>query len=234
MLVSRDDIEALSAFLNQRYQQLAFSARCADGSVLTTDKAAELLEFDNRNDRRIHGLTIEFRQKDFAERGDIEIRDKGDERCSWTVCSNDDSRAQQVALELGQRIRACRPWYSWISRTRPWLVIVGFLLLFFVIIEWQQFLRSGNFTSTGKPVPESGEVFLIALPILLLLGGLIFLLELLWSWLFPKVWFLIGRQKREMEKRERVRRWVFGSVIGATLLGIIINYISAIFLAPHK
>src|SRR5439155_20181224 len=120
------------------------------------------------------------------------------------------------------------------SRTRPWLVILGLFVLFLVIVEWLQFLRSGTLTSTGKPVPESGEVLVFALPVLIVLGGLIFLLEILWSWLFPKVWFLIGRQKREMEKRERVRRWVFGSVIGATLLGIIINYISAIFLAPHK
>jgi hypothetical protein len=47
--------------------------------------------------------------------------------------------------------------------------------------------------------------------------------------MFPRLWFLIGRQKREFEKRERVRRWVFGGVIGAIMIGLVVNYLSAFF-----
>ncbi len=52
--------------------------------------------------------------------------------------------------------------------------------------------------------------------------------------MFPKLWFLIGRQKREFEKRERVRGWLFGGVIGAIIIGFLVNYLSVALLSQRK
>jgi hypothetical protein len=233
LLVSREDIEGLANFLSQRYQHLKFSAHCTDGSTLTTAIANELLDFENRNDRRIDELKLEFRQNDLEERGDVEFSDQVFRVCRWTVWSNDDGLAQQIAMELSQRIRATRPWYSWISRTRLAYLLPALLMLLGVVTTWHHLITTGRFASIEHPSPDFGETISILLPIVLVFVVGVLFFDKVWSWMFPKLWFLIGRQKREFEKRERVRRWVFGGVIGAIVIGCIANYLSAILL-PRK
>jgi hypothetical protein len=234
LLVSREDIEGTAEFVRRRYARLEFSAHCTDGSTLTTKNADEILNFENRNDRRIDELKLEFRQDDITERGDIQFSDEGFRLCRWTVWSNDDGFAQQIATELGQRVRASRPWYSWIIRIRPTAVFVGFLLLLSATLTWGYLLKTGHLPSTEHPSPDFAEIFNVLLPILVILGLCLLLAEKVWSWMFPKLWFLIGRQTREFEKRERVRRLVFGGVIGAIVIGLIVNYLSAIFLSQRR
>jgi hypothetical protein len=234
LLVSREDIEGIANFLSERYQRLEFSAHCTDGSTLTTKIANELLDFENRNDRRIDELKLEFRQNDVEERGDVESGDHGFRLCRWTVWSNDDGLAQQIATELGQRIRATRPWYSWISRTRPSYVLPALMVVFGVIATWHDLIVTGRFASTSHPTPDFWEMLNVLLPFALVLVIAVLFFDKVWSWMFPKLWFLIGRQRREFEKRERVRRWIFGGVIGAILLGLIVNYLSGLFLSQRK
>ena len=229
LLVSREDIEGLANFLGQRYQRLEFSAHCTDGSTLTTTTANELLDFENRSDRRIDEIKLEFRQNDIAERGDIDFSDQAFRLCRWTVWSNDDGLAQQIAGELGQRVRASRPWYSWITLARPAIVFVGLVVLFGAALTWHDLLKTGHLPSMERKTPDFGDVFSLLIPILIVLGACLFFAEKVWSWMFPKLWFLIGRQKREFEKRERVRRWLFGGVIGAIMIGLVVNYWSVFF-----
>ena len=230
LLVGREDVEGLANFLSQRYQHLEFSAHCTDGSTLTTTVAAEILDFENRNDRRIDELKLAFRQADVQERGDVEFGDAGTRLCRWTVWSNDDGLAQQVATELGQRIRATRPWYSWLSRTYVVFIFPVFLMLLGTIGIWRHLLRTGRLPSMDHPTPDFSEMIAILLPFsVVVVLGLLFI-DKAWAWMFPKLWFLIGRQKREFRKRERVRRWVFGGVIGAIVIGVIANYLSALLI----
>jgi len=234
LLVSREDIEGLANFLGQRYELLGFSAHCIDGSTLTTKTAKELLDFDNRNDRRIDEIRLEFQQTDFSERGDIEFSDEAFRVCSWTVWSNDDGLAQQIASELGKRVRASRPWYSWITWARPMFIFPALLMLLGVAITWHDFFKTGRLPSMERKTPDFGDVFTLLIPILVVLGACIFFAEKVWSWMFPKLWFLIGRQKREFEKRERVRGWLFGGVIGAIIIGFLVNYLSVALLSQRK
>jgi hypothetical protein len=47
---------------------------------------------------------------------------------------------------------------------------------------------------------------------------------------FPKLWFSIGRQAHEYERRKTARHWIFGVLILGTFLSVvgslIANYIS--------
>jgi hypothetical protein len=177
LLVSREDIEGLANFLGQRYQLLGFSAHCIDGSTLKTKTAKELLDFDNRNDRRIDEISLEFQQTDFSERGDIEFSDEAFRVCSWTVWSNDDGLPQQIASELGKRVRASRPWYSWITWARPMFIFPALLMLLGVAITWHDFLKTGRLPSMERKTPDFGDVFTLLIPILLVLGVCIFFAE---------------------------------------------------------
>jgi hypothetical protein len=234
LLVRREDVEGLASFIRQQYARLEFSAHCTDGSTLTTELPNDLLDFENRSDRRIDELRLAFRRDDIAERGDIEFSDEGSRRSRWTVWSNDDGFAQQIATELGKRIRATRPWYSWLSRTRPTIVFIAWLVLLGSALTWYDLIKTGRFASMDHKTPDSGEMWSVLVPILAVLGLCLLVIEKSWSWLFPKLWFLIGRQAREFEKRERVRRWVFGGVLGAILIGLLVNYLSVAFFTQRK
>src|SRR5882724_2486142 len=149
---------------------------------------------------------------------------------SWTTCNvsiskdHDDKRALKVADELGRLLRECRSPYSPLTRISGGAALMIGLLLCLTPLEWWSFFKTGHLAAASGPL--SWELLLFLLPLIavgIVLAGYV---ERGWKWMFPKLWFSIGRQSREFDKRSNVRKVVFGVILLEIVVNIVANLLS--------
>ena len=68
--------------------------------------------------------------------------------------------------------------------------------------------------------------FYLLLPIIALLGALLFYLNEKFKWLFPRVFFALGRQEKELEKRTTLRNWIVGTLVASVIIPVIFSVFS--------
>ena len=231
IFLEEDDLRALWNFLSHHYSKIEYEASCRDGSTLTGENIDALLALENPRTRMIEGLKLTFRRAEFEERGSVEFSDAGFRTSACTVNGTNDPDTLYIANELTRMLGEYRPWYSVLRWLSPWVLVWLGSLAFFVYSAWNSLLTTGN-VPKGSDVSllELVSVFYVLLPFLLA-GALVFVLSRkAWDWLFPQLWFAIGRQKAAFARKQVVRRWVFGGIILAAAVGLMVNWISAALL----
>jgi hypothetical protein len=215
----------LTQFLLNHYSDAKFSARCSDGSRLTSDKLEEILEFPNPSFRKIENFEISFDQKSFNDSGEIELGAAGSYTTQLTVRGTDDMKVTHVANEVSRQLAELRPAYWLIMKLRPSIVLWAALISYLVVVNWVYVLATGK--RIESPVGMSGFISLIyvLIPVLLVLAAAVLFLDKAWDWLFPKAWFLIGRQSREFERRAAARKFVFIAIGASIVVGVASNYV---------
>ncbi len=226
IIVAEHELRALVNFLSSEYEPIEITAKCSDGSSLTTPQLDDIINFENSNFRKIESLEVNF-GKSYSQGGNVGFG--GGiylSTCSFTVKDTDDSKALKVAKEIEQRFEECRPWYSNAGK----YVLYGGATVFFIIL----LLSTGLLFAINTQGKEQEFTSKITFGIFqgLLLGTLFSLvgvyLAKTWFWMFPKIWFDIGKQKAELEKRIKVRNWIFGGIITTLLLGVIASIIATL------
>jgi hypothetical protein len=221
LVLAPEDVSALWALLAS-YTKRRISARCVDGSILETEELDELLSFENVGFRRIE--TIEFAANNsFEERCRLVLRDAGTTG-EWEAEGPDDKQVLHISNEVHSRLRDTRPAYSpfcHFEAANILSVICGVLGI------WWTLKRLGGI---DPPLPGASRLYFVDWINLTFLGaGLFFLLT--WPvnraqrWLFPRVFFRIGRQESQWHKRERARE-----LLGLTFILSILASIIATFL----
>jgi hypothetical protein len=228
-VLTPEDVTAMVTLLAKHYGNLSISALCSEGSKLSSNELAEILAYENPNFRRIESLTIRGGEV-YGEGCSIDIGTRMFSTCNLTVSDHEDKRALKIADELGKRFDDCKPWYSFLTRVTPTFLIAALSFVWATLGLWQIVIKTGR-------IPRSPDisvlyVLYLAVPIVIIYSILVMYADRGWKWMFPKVWFSIGRQDREFEKRAKVRSWVFGGIILSILLSIIANLITNAITKP--
>jgi hypothetical protein len=134
-------------------------------------------------------------------------------------------KVTHVANEVSRQLAELRPAYWLLTKLRPSIALWAALIIYLVVMNWAYVLATGKLIES--PVGTGGLISLIyiLIPVMLILVAAVLYLDKAWDWLFPKVWFLIGRQSREFERRAAVRKFVFIAIGASVVVGIASNYI---------
>ena len=222
LVIDSRDLTGFRNLISSRYCELRFKADCNEGSTLHFDSIEELFTFENHQFRRVEAITINF--IDDHGNGSLVIGSEST-RCSATiVISDDDSdRAFLITDELEKRLRSRRPPYYLLSRLSGATVISAILLLFSSATAWISLTSTGSLHAPSVSLIPATLILLPAVPVLYLLARYA---NLVWKWLFPRVWFRLGRQDAEYEKRSRTRSVLFLSVGLALAVSVVSSIIA--------
>jgi hypothetical protein len=210
LVLAREDLAGIAAALRENYPgPFAFEAAYSDGTTRTHADFPDLLSYENPSFRRLTSLKLiaGAAQEDGCN---LVIKPRLLNSCRIHIADSDEKRARKLADELSNRLAECRPLYSFATRFSPaWCcaasMLIGLVLLHATgVIDLEVFLIPG--------------LFLIAVTSLYFGYG--------WKWLFPKVWFLLGRQEKEFAKRATIRNWIFGTILGGVVIGVLGNLVT--------
>lgn len=224
LLLRVDDIKLLWDLLADHYDDLKATISCVDGSELHTTTFAELDQYENPTFRKISELKLRCGDY-FGPTCNVTIGEKLFATASLTISDDpDDKRALKVADEFAKRMKECRPYYWLISYLKPTLVLWLLCVLWSTVQAWRAFIQSGGMLPTSNVDIVTTLYILVPFLVLVIVVGVY--LDRGWSWLFPKLWFDVGRQAQAYQRRVSVRHWVFGVIILSVVLSIIANLIT--------
>jgi hypothetical protein len=230
LLINGEDILQLEAFFRRNFKDMEYSAQCEDGTGIQFEDLDALLKYENPDFRRFYSIRISASDgKIGGEKVEINLGKVGFfSDVTAAIHLNLDSLDKQILIEteLASRIKMMRPWYSPIttlSFTMGLPLILLFITLLFSIYDLiAVFTHWWPRLSTNDSQPSNVIFGSLIFGFLFLVG---YIIDRSKAYIFPRVFFQIGRQKNNFKVRQRVAYFVFG-VIG---LGIIINVISSWF-----
>jgi hypothetical protein len=225
LVISEADLKCIAQIIEDEYGELRISADCIDGSTITPNSLSELVDFDNPSFRRIKSLTIRA-DRSREKYCELSIEDSLFSTASFSIEDSDEKRLLKVSKDLTAHLQECRPYYSTLAKVSFTTAVAGVLFAIGVIFYWARWFRSEK--SLAATSGWSFEEFMFAFIPLVIVGGMVMKnLDRAWDWLVPKIWFAIGRQKAEHEKRAKVRTWLFGATVLA-IAGIVLRQVGDI------
>jgi hypothetical protein len=226
LLIEEGDLKSLHEFIASKYEKVEIVARCIDGSRLETREINEVVSLENPNYRKVKTISVKA-QNDYTEGMSLDIwaADRVSTSAELEIDSNVDEQALYVSHEILNRLAEMKPWYDLLARVPVSYVLFG---LWFTSGIWNTVQQ---LIGIQPPSPVLTRYSTIELLNFMLLFGIIalgiaYLLDCVQKYLFPKVFFLIGRQKKTMRTIQKWRGFIFGGVIFATIVGVIANAIS--------
>lgn len=222
ILMDAEEVRSVASYLSSKYRAVEFTLNCNDGSTVTTNDMDDVLNFENLSHRRIESMKMSFYDDPRTEDGGEVVIGSLIASALFVVRGSDDAKELQIANELTQRIREMRPWYSWIRRLNPPTILVGGMVIAMTL--WGIWAAiAGQRSEAGSTELPTAVVVGVLLPSIAAVVALIIYSDIGWNWLFPRVFFAIGRQIRELERRAKWRRWIFGGLLITILLGLLIE-----------
>ena len=226
IIVVEDELRALVSFLSSNYEPVNIIAQCNDGSSMTTSQLEDIINFENPSSRKIESLQINF-GKSYSQGGNVEFGGGVFlSTCNLTITETDDAKALKVAKEIEHRFEECRPWYSNLGKYFIYgLGVFMFILLSILVTVLFLADVKGNEAMISSKISIGIFQGLAIGAIGTLIGT--YLIKG-WFWIFPKIWFDIGKQKTELQTRIKVRNFIFVGVISTLILGVIASIIATL------
>lgn len=221
LLLSEDDIRSIQAFLEREYNFVDITAKCNEGTTLDECGIADIIAFPNLNSRRIVSVDWSASPSDrWSDREHARLSINADRwipGASLTIVSTDDKKALYVAHELTLLLREMRPSHDWFAR-HSLFEFAGAIAVLLVL------LAPEGLTAHATWIERALAGLLLVVPYV----GSIWLLDRGRRWLFPRVFFLIGRQRQEYDRRSAWRQHLFATlllgVVASLVAGIILSY----------
>ncbi len=225
LLIESDEIKSLYSFISSRYKEITVIANCADGSKLESKEIDEILSFENPNYRKIRSIAL-YAFTDYNEKLSLNFwTDRVTVTAELQIESKDDEQALYTSREVLNKLLEMKPWYDLLTRMPISYVVFGLWFL------WGMFSTIPLFLGTRPPSATLARFSLLeTINIAVLVTIIAFAITYPFDWaqkqLFPKVFFLLGRQKKTMETIVKWRGFVFGGLILAIVTGVIGNAVS--------
>lgn len=236
LLIDEKNLRELFEFISNKYEKVEITIKCSDKSLLETKDIEEILSFENSNYRKIISITITGRNSlkeklSLSIVNDISrnIVDVGNPffgpTAEYTVISEEEEIAQFNSDKLKKLLLELKPsfFYDIFSRTTLLSIIVLFLGTASIIYFGGVFFGIISRTSPNVSGVESlinGVILFFALLVIT------YPFDLLRRWLLPRVFLLLGKQKKNMKTIENWRKNIF--IVLA--LGILVSIIAGLIL----
>ncbi len=233
LIIGEKDLLNIFSLIKRKYKEVNTSAKCNDGITIKSKDINEIVEFENHDFRKIESIFIEgINSKE--EILFLEIKNKGflSTTAKYSAKSKNEEELNHILVKLNELFLGAKPWYNFLTNISIPLIFlsVGILIIYpivFLRIYFKIVGRIPQDTATSSLL--IGEKLAIAVFFVLLIYFIANLLNKLNKWLFPKMFFLIGKQKEEMEKIRSVRKILFISIFIALVICIVADLFLRIF-----
>lgn len=229
LLVEGDELGSLVEFIRSRYGKVQITAECSDNSELETDDISEIINFDNPNYRKIKNITINAHTS-YEEILRLRIDSSSNfnmymNSARLTITSLSDETAVYLSQEIPKRLREMKPGYDLLARFP--LTFIAMIVAFL----WMFAQGVGRFVGFIKlqPEPQSNvswnDLSIVLVTFIVIVLALTYLLDKVQGILFPRVFFLIGKQRRSLESLKKWRMIVLTAVILGVASSLVASFI---------
>lgn len=230
-LVHENDLKNLYKFLKENFNEIELSVECSDKSSFNPIDINELLEYENPNYRKI--TKIKFVVKSLEQTCLLTIGTKSEEiifsNSALIELKINDINNEGVFNELNKKLIDLKPWYSVLTYLDfTWLfplIALAPLLIITIFRNLEKAIpkiyNEVNATTINQMKTASiftdSEGTAVMLLILLIVISIGYFLQKFRNYLFPKIFFVIGKQKKNLS---RINFWR-NSVLLTLFLGIL-------------
>ncbi|HEY3312153.1 MAG TPA: hypothetical protein VGK00_10990 [Anaerolineales bacterium] len=229
LLVDSDDILSIHSFISSKYNRVIIVGKCNDGSQLEITDIQDLLQFENLNYRKIESITFYAGNNngEDEEKFSLNIQDRTFYSSELIVSSNDDQKALYVTQEILKRLADTKPSYDWVARISVLTALLIFLLSLWFVLQASVYLKIIHIQGE---ISDGVGAFNNAIFFAIILIAITYPIDRLRKYLYPKLFFLLGKQKKTIETIRFWRNFIFVTVILTIILGIAVNVITNLFL----
>lgn len=227
-VVTKDDLRDLFLFVTNNFEFVKCSIKTKDGAEYNSITLEEVLQYDNCDYRKIICFSIKG-NKD-------EINSFSFPNISITLCDNSvydksfvldirDLEENEIVCyvkKIEDFVKRIRVFYWFVHKVGFYIFLGCFVSVIFALLYS---LKIGN-------NEEKVYNFLILQSFALFFGGTsVFWGRKLMSFLYPEFCFCIGEQERYIKSKEKMRAFIFGTILVGLVIGIVASIISHFILS---
>ncbi len=235
VIIDADFLKRLNDFLKDYSFIISCKVECVNDESIIFSNIEELLFYSNEEYRKIREIKIlgNFEKKGYFFCNDFSL--EIEEGVSYKTINyeylfNDVKQGDSFKNNFPQLLKEINPWYSIFYKINISSLLLPSLILFFLILRIISVYNESNNIDLRLAIKQlsidTNDNLLIIIVFVLILMIIYNLLKTLTNYLFPKVFFKIGAQKNELQRRENIRNWIFNVVIVAIGIGLLINFLS--------
>lgn len=225
IIVTANDLKSLSDIVTRDFKELRYVINTEDGVTYTTEHLNEIIDYNNPDSRRIKMLGI-YGYKDKIGNFNtpnisVSLFDSStyDKSCILHLNKVEEKDIIYYSNAIDEFMNKIRASYWWIFKDSFYWV-TGIIL--YIIIS-SIYLTNVNNTDT---INKIYNILLLQGVSALCMAFSMYVLHKVVSFLYPESCFAIGEQERLKTKKEKIRNLVFGTILGALMIGIVSSIIA--------
>ncbi len=238
-LVYENDLRNLYKFLKESFDEINIHVECSDNSHFEPLDIDELLEYENPNYRKI--IIIMFTMKSLEQTCLLKIGTQPEQiafsNSALIEIKINDINKEGVFSELNKKLQELKPWYSILTYWDfTWLLPIIIFIPITILAIYKNLEKAipkiyNDINTTVVNQVKASSVFtdsegtaiiLLILLIVLLIG---YSIQKFKSYLFPKIFFEIGKQKNILSRINFWRITILSSLLIGITGSIIASYI---------
>lgn len=234
LLIKLKSLQALDKFLLSNVGNVEYVGYCKDGTEMVLTSLEDILGYESPPNKRIAGLKIEATSEKSPDAYVEIVLKEG----TWTKTNaevkfhcNERTWGIKTESQLTKKIKDLRVWYWWLRKIRLVYIFPLILIcspLWIRLYEKTQelmgtSLSSSEITASMNLSKDETSTLLLVISIILFVLGII--LDRVKNWIFPNIYFCIGKQA---VNRHRILS--LGGILFIIFLGMLIHQIFQIIL----
>ncbi|MCR9230463.1 MAG: hypothetical protein NXI29_05580 [bacterium] len=223
--VDKDSISRIFDLLKSKICDPEIKIECIDNTTHVMTSVAKLFDYANARDKRIKKLTISaFNFSPSRKSASVTFNDKNAlwRGISIRIEARNDV-VDRMKNDLFDIIDGVKPWYHHAPKFN--FVAIGLFLVFFTSLAVSVLKKLGYITLTENKGFDISEFNLFMMATLLYVVVLYFL-NLIRDFIFPRAVFLIGNEIKRYDTIIRVQWGVIISGIVAIVTGVLVTFFS--------
>lgn len=227
-IVTKDDLRDLLSLVTTKFEFVKCSIKTKDGAEYNSITLEEVLQYDNCDYRKIICLSIKGNKDESNSFSFPNI--------SITLCDNsvydksfileirdlEESEIVYYVRKIEDFVKRIRAFY-WFVHKIGFYIFLGFLV--YLIFALFYLLKIGS--SEGKAY----NFLMLQSFALFFCGTSVFWGRKLMSFLFPEFCFCIGELVRYIQKKEKMRTFIFGTLLVGLAISVFASIISHFILS---
>ena len=241
LLIKEEHLQELFELIKAYYANIKVEAECIDDTYLTFGDINEIFDFRNKNNNQIIKILINAdnapNMRSFDDSFELEMSSKYRlENANFKIYSISYKDCQFLTSEIEKIFIQMRPWYHLFAKINFFYVLFVTVLCVVVIysVYFSFFPTPSTISIPLKRFWTIHALFYLFILINFPPFSLWKLIHRFYKYIFPVVFFLIGDQKEEYTKIEKMRHKIFDiiviSIATSFVVGIIVNIVSSYFL----
>jgi len=223
ILIEEEDLKNLLNLISKKYKEVEITANCKDKTKLKTNNIQEIIAFSNDNFKKIISLSIYARNSSNDRLSlDIGIERFSNRVATFLIEAVEEENFNLIKNKLENWFIGLRQWYGYLSKIEIWDFSFPLVLLstFSVLIfnQFEELYKSTNFIIT---VIKTLMVVSFLLGIILLVFSKP--ISNLQKYIFPRIFFSIGKQKSNLNTLTNIRLGITISLILAVIIELTTN-----------